>query len=201
MAKFEEFASEQDCLDGNAIADGDASLAFPMYGGDANAGNLIHDVCVDKSPDSRTIHCNEGNFQPDFRAKIESFTGDAACSLGSSDPNYHSTVIDITGGCKLGIMPDGNTEFWYKASPAKCFKFIYEFATEADCSNNKNPLEGTDQTFPFLIGASNDENTFDKRCNIHKARSHRIVCTGDALKPDEKTIIETYSASDCNIKD
>lgn len=155
MAKFEEFATEQDCLDGKPIADGDAALKFPNYVGEANVGNLVHDVCVDNSPDSRTIHCNEGNFQPDFRAKIETFTADAACSLGSKDPNYASTGLDITGGCKLGIMPD-NTEFWYKASPAKCFKFIYEFGSEADCSNNKNPLEGSDVTFPFLIGAEND---------------------------------------------
>lgn len=52
MAKFEEFADEQDCLDGKPIADGDASLTFPNHGGTANAANLVHNTCAAAAPDS-----------------------------------------------------------------------------------------------------------------------------------------------------
>lgn len=55
MGKYEEFANEQDCLDGNAIADDDAKLTFPSYVGAANEANLVHNTCATKDTDSRLI--------------------------------------------------------------------------------------------------------------------------------------------------
>jgi len=52
------------------------------------------------------------------------------------------TELSITAQCKRAEKPDGSGNFWYKASPARCFKFYVEFASEADCSNNQNPAEG-----------------------------------------------------------
>lgn len=57
MAKYEEFKDEQSCLDGTALPDGDASLVFPNYVGDANAVNYVHNTCVAAAPDSRRIDC------------------------------------------------------------------------------------------------------------------------------------------------
>jgi hypothetical protein len=68
MQKYEEFASEQDCLDDIPLDD--AAAAFSGYVGEANAANLLHDTCVDKAPDSQRVICNYGAFQPDKMSKF-----------------------------------------------------------------------------------------------------------------------------------
>lgn len=63
------------------------------------------------------------------------------------------------------------------------------------------------QNFPFLIGQENELNSYDKKCNVHKAKSYRITCnTKDSgafeeTEPDKEFIVETYWQSDCNLKD
>ena len=89
------------------------------------------------------------------------------------------TELSTTAQCKQAEKPDGSGNFWYKASPAKCFKFYVEFASEADCSNNQNPAEGNSQTYPFLTGRSNEQNSFDKMCSVHNSKAYRITCNSE----------------------
>ena len=85
FATYAEFKNEQDCIDGVPLPDGDPALHLASYVGEANVANHVHNVCVDKTPDSRRIQCNSGVFKPDSRAKIETFTGDATCGLATND--------------------------------------------------------------------------------------------------------------------
>lgn len=104
------------------------------------------------------------------------------------------------------MKPDGSGKFYYKASPAQCFNWYAEFPSEQDCKNNENEATGAAVIYPFLVGANNYLNSFDKKCNVKDGNAYRTTCgevangAAKAGKPDTTLVMERYGTSDCNIK-
>jgi hypothetical protein len=103
-------------------------LITPASGAKPSVDN---EKCIAATADSYMLSCVHGAYGPDKKSKYNIYTGATDCSAVTKTLDL---VTDAK--CQTGKKPADGTDFFYKASPARCFQWYAEFATNDDCQAN-----------------------------------------------------------------
>jgi hypothetical protein len=169
---YEEFASLADCEAGAAAVTDPAAQSLPDLVGEAKA-EFKHKSCAVSGANSFKTMCNDGSYAPDKKMRYEYYEGVTDCA-GTTTATMD---IEVTATCQSGTKWDGSTPFFYKASPAHCFKTYVEYASAEDCDNAIPLTTKSKQTFPFLIGDANALNAYENSCTVDGTTSYKTTCS------------------------